>query len=460
MNQASPSPQQNVPLHKQIADLFPKLSAVPTLQPDEWESVEVYYDAIKSSGKNKSETLGMIRKFRKPLLQVLSAWLGLPDDETVNEMQDALADHIVAKASNDGVLSLLLMREFLDGIREETVKDISKQALLPSTYALLDGNVLDDYASRYLKGYLTFCDMKARLRTMMLYDRALSAGFITRELKPSSDLDPRSQKQDIQRIQNVISGASVASNLSNTDVQDGLDAYKSAGGPECQVFDILSNIGANSRKIIFALRERGTAVIRQVDNVEFTTQADFFVMQLVDDLRTVETHPTKSWVPTVARYIAEEAYGDSPFEYVPTKKASKENKIEAMLEKLLKNQDSKMDLHEIVAENAPLDGAPKLILRAEKNGPLLSRAVNDLKQKGVDLSKEVRRLEKIGVQFETTVKDDPYIFKFFVCRDGTSSNYFLPYSDAVRSSKACREFEHHMDTTYDLNVYPGKKIDD
>ena len=129
-------------------------------------------------------------------------------------------------------------------------------------------------------------------------------------------------------------------------------------------------------------------------------------------------------------------------------------KIEGLLETLRKDEDERLRLYELNLENAPLEGNPQLMLRRKKKEESLAGAVESLRDSNIKILEDIDDIKLVGVAFETdSGTDGAYIFKFYVQRDGGA--YYLPYSDAVKASAACRDFENYLYDNYDVNIFPG-----
>jgi hypothetical protein len=451
---------QAPPLYQSIASLLPQSNgSIPTLTDDEWNNLKVNTKRIQNDATDRQAVADQIGSLAPMYIQVLHDWLGLSVTArlTRDEVQEEIAAYISSNNQDTKCLTILYIVEYTRRKRERAVLEVAQDTLSQSNFQLVTTSGLSDTAKRDLLILLTFCANKRRLKTLMLYNRAERSGFVRHSLQADPDLDTQQTQADYQAAKNDISTANTSNTLTLSAVDQALQVFESNArqGRQSRCFDVFENVGSTSGRLVFILRGSGEQAIRQLNDVIFTDRADFFMVRLEDDLRMIDTHPRIRWDKDLATTLAREIIGNDDIEYVPEQQVTAAADLEKMIRELRAGNDPDMELYEVDLENAPIVSAPRLIIRADDNSGLLADALSDLDSKGVSLTDNLDAMRVLGVAFESSIRQgEAYKFRFKVFPDG-NGDYYLPYSDSVKASKVCRQFERHLASTYNVYVYPG-----
>lgn len=441
---------------QKCVNTFPQSDQAPQLEDDEWGALEVNAKRIRKEASEEDWVLGEISSLPVTLLRVLSLWLGVDHKQTRKGLVGDLSGYIADDTLDTTRLTILLLREYVRGKREGPIERLAKHTLPEPYFRRLTGDDVRTATKKHLMVLSLFFEKKERLRTLMLYNRAERAGYVRHELRPNDEADDLSDNE-YEKVLSTIEGADTSSELTQEKVNDALSAYEnSQGGRESRCFDVFEDVSGQEGKLVFILRSQGEEHIRQVDGYLFTDRADFFVIRLQDDVRVIDTHPRIRWDASLSAEVVGRVIGEPDVEYVQQREPTPKGKIESFLEALKKDEDSRVQLYELDLEDAPISENPRFILRGEKETSLTS-AIRDLEKNNVRVLDRVDDINLVGVSFNTDLgTEGAYIFKFYIVRD-QAGNYFLPYSDAVKATDACRQFENYLSEKYDVHVFPGDR---
>lgn len=441
---------------QKCVNTFPELDQAPQLEDDEWGSLEVNAQRIRQEASDEDWVLDEIRSFPITLLRVLSLWLGVDHKQTRKGLLSDLASHIADDTSDTARLTILLLREYIRGKREGPIERLAEHTLPEAYFRRLTGDDVRPATKKHLMVLSLFFEKKERLRTLMLYNRAERAGYVRHELRPDGEADDLSDDEH-EQVLSTIEEVDTTGELTQKKVNDALGAYEdSQGGRESRCFDVFEDVSGQEGKLIFILRSQGEEHIRQVDGYLFTDRADFFVIRLQDDVRVIDTHPRIRWDASLSAEVVGRVIGEPDIEYAQQREPTPKSNIEGFLDALKKDEDNRVQLYELDLEDAPVSESPRFILRGEKETSLTS-AISDLETNNVRVLDRVDDINLVGVSFDTDLgTEGAYIFKFYIVRD-QAGNYFLPYSDAVKATDACRQFENYLSENYDIHVFPGDR---
>lgn len=458
VSEAATQPQS---FEGQCVTAFPALADVPKLEDDEWGALEVNAERLRSESSSEEWVQEKVDTFPRQLLRVLCLWLELNHNQLRGTLVEDLVEHICGDPSDDARLTVLLIAEFTRGKREGAIEQIARHTLPEVDFERLESAELPRKARKYLMVLSLFFERKERLRTLMLYNRAERAGYVRHGLHPNGELKETDDNEaegeeanEYERVRAVIEDANIEGDITTDLIDKALEAYEDEEGDRAsRCFDVFEDVSGRGDSLIFLLRSKGEEHIRQVDGHLFTERADFFVLRLMDDLRVIDMHPRVRWDTALTASIAGHLLGEPDVQYVQQRRETPKTKIEEFLKTLRKDEDECLRLYEIDLKNAPLEGSPQLMLRGEKEKSL-SGAVKNLRDSDIKVFEGINDIKLVGVAFETDFgTEGAYIFKFYVQRDDGA--YFLPYSDAVKASAACRDFENYLYDNYDVNVFPG-----
>ncbi|WP_263789497.1 hypothetical protein [Salinibacter sp.] len=437
-------------------DTFPQTNQVPQLDDDEWGSLEVNAQRIRQEAADEDWVLDEISAFPVTLLRTLSLWLGVDHKQTKKGLLSDLAGHIADDTSDTARLTIPLLREYVREKREGPIERLARHTLPEPYFRRLTGDDVRITTKKHLMVLSLFFEKKERLRTLMLYNRAERAGYVRHELRPDDEAED-SGDDEYEQVLSTIKEADTSSKITQENVNEALSAYEdSQGGRESRCFDVFEDVSGQEGKLVFILRSQGEEHIRQVDGYLFTDRADFFVIRLQDDVRVIDTHPRIRWDASLSAGVVGRVIDEPDVEYVQQREPTPKDNIESFLRVLKKDEDSRVQLYELDLEDAPISESPRFILRGEKETSLTS-AIRDLETNNVRVLDKVDDINLVGVSFDTDLgTEGAYIFKFYILRD-QEGNYFLPYSDAVKATDACRQFENYLSEHYGVHVFPGDR---
>ncbi|MHA1741022.1 MAG: hypothetical protein ACTSVD_02900 [Candidatus Thorarchaeota archaeon] len=227
------------------------------------------------------------------------------------------------------------------------------------------------------------------------------------------------------------------------------------GHRESLCFEIFED-SESKMTLVFILRYLRESLIREVESVVFADEAELVVLRLHDGMRVIEESSASGIGVSIATAIASELLGDLNIQYIKDTQLTRQEDIEKLIDALANAEDDRLRFQELYLESAPVEDAPKLILRCEKSQNL-SSPLEFLRQKNIDLLQDLNSIHKLNVAFVTESaagKKKAYIFRVY-CKQASPGRYYLPYSAPNISTRIRSEFETYLRETYNVQVVPG-----
>jgi hypothetical protein len=139
--------------------------------------------------------------------------------------------------------------------------------------------------------------------------------------------------------------------------------------------------------------------------------------------------------------------------YITETGASTREAVSKLLDTLSGDGDEKLRLVEVNLRQAPLAGAPSLVLKSAKSGSL-SPAVKALRDRQVPLFEELDDVEQIGLMMEQVTGKSKRSYIFRLQFEAVDGSYLVRYTCGRLATQLRTQFEVHMEERYDVRVVP------
>ncbi len=397
-----------------------------------------------------------VKKILSPLgsggLQTLCVWAGLEPLRKKADLRSALADFLASNLESSGCQTVILINKFLRRRRPDAIEAICRLVLPGPRFNLVRSSDIDPNSKRLCYALLAFVQNPHLLRSLMLFESAERAGYTRYVLIPKMETDEEAAELAQQHID---TGADL-SILDVGKINDILEDFELRHGHrESLCFEIFED-SESKTTLVFILRYLRESLIREVESVVFADEAELVVLRLHDGMRVIEESSASGIGVSIATAIASELLGDLNIQYIKDTQLTRQEDIEKLIDALANAEDDRLRFQELYLESAPVEDAPKLILRCEKSQNL-SSPLEFLRQKNIDLLQDLNSIHKLNVAFVTESaagKKKAYIFRVY-CKQASPGRYYLPYSAPNISTRIRSEFETYLRETYNVQVVPG-----
>lgn len=448
---------------KSFNDYFKSANNAPSLDDEEWEILEVNTERIRREADPDELSTSLHRRYSKPLVELLARWVGISVDGNVplEDLAESLAAHIAENLDDAACEGILFLFEFRRQKRKNAVFSFAQYFLDDQKYRVIEENLTSDTSKLFAFIIAVFLSDEKRLRSLMLYSNLEQAGTVRHELTLAVDEDGEDTDEEElieQTNQNIRFDI-----LQPLHVDQALENYVEESGKATRCFDVFTDIEEDCDAIIFLLRMKGETAIRQIDTVVFEEEAELFVMRFMNGVATVDMHPRRHWDRTLAASMVRDLVDEDRLDYKKSRVKTERAKLQRFLNRISTPDDTtdadgrNILFYQLKLDNAPVGDNPNLELRSEHKGRSLAPSLEELSELGLSLLEDLDHISTFGVSYETRVQGEltRYVFSIDV-EPYDDDHVSLPYTDRP-APEACREFENHMQDTYDIHVFPGDR---
>ena len=247
-------------------------------------------------------------------------------------------------------------------------------------------------------------------------------------------------------------------NLSNIDTAFIRNILESLDGTGERRHSICSNVffdAQNNSCLIFIWRYLRETHVRKIDGVIFADEAELIILRLINNLRSVEVNKEHSFGIKIAQAVVGKIYSSNSLRYTLDAKFTSKADIENLIQN--SNNSERLYLREIQLKSSPIEKAPELMIRGQHNLSIVE-SLKFLKQKGIDLLKELTAIKHFKLCFTTYISNSgpkAYMFKVALTKSQADKGlYLLTYLGANIPMHVCAEFENYLLSEYKIHVIP------
>jgi hypothetical protein len=439
---------------KPLTDLLPSSDQIDSSDDEFWQSLEVNAERIREEAAEPEQVESYLASFRRDMLEAFCAWLDVDAEIETQELRTPLAQHVAENCEDAVCLAFLFLNEFAKGKRDNAIQSLSKHLLPAEQFDLVNSSSVKDASKRFCYVLLAYAEDPSLLRSLMLFDNAERAGYERHQLV--ADVEEDCDNGEAEEVEETAQNGYDLDQLDEDTVGDILNASSFGDGKASRCFDLFRD-EERDETLVFVLRELRESRIREVENVVFAQEAETIVLRLSDGGKSVETHSKSRTDTEIAQAIAASQLDEERIQYVETRDLTKRSDLERLIKYLRKEKDDDLRLYELFLENAPVEGAPVLMLRGEKEEGI-SDTLRSLEKKDVSLLQDLGDVRYIGVSFATQVggKEKYYVFKFSP-QQVDDDTFYLRYSASSTPTTVRASFEDHMKDKYNVKVIPGSR---
>lgn len=425
-----------------------------------WDLLGVNADRILEDAKGADFLEDRFSSLGAGGLQVLCLWTGLEPLQTRAVLRSTIAEYLAANLAYPGCQSAILINEFLYRRRPDAIEAICRLLLPEGQFELVRSSDVDTNSKRFCYAISAFVQNSHNLRLLMLYESAERAGYTRYVLVPRTETpsgNPIDGESVNQAQKHIETGVDLAV-LDVETVSNILDDFERRHGhKESLCFDLFKD-PENTMTLVFILRDLRESYIREVDRVVFGDEAELVVLRLYDRIRTVDEHSSTGIGVRIAIAMASTLLEDVNLRYIEDTQLTEQEDLEKLVGTLASGEDRQLRLREVYLGAAPIEEAPVLILRCDKERNL-SKPLEFLKRKDIALLQDLHNIRNLKIGFvvpsaEDEDKEDVYSFTVF-CKRVRSTRYFLPYAAANISTDVRSQFEAYLRGKHDVRVVPG-----
>jgi hypothetical protein len=428
-----------------FADSLPNPSSLKA-QPEEfWNRLRVWHERVLEERVRDPDHVGRrLRGLGKGLLQSLCLWVGLPiEGATVTK----LASSLHGAASKDPppiwFQDLFLLLELLKGKSPEAIETVARAMLPEAVVSLIEGGAFTANGRRMAYAMKVYHSEPADLSLLVMFAEAERVGY-TRYTLALADEGGAASLAEAERIKKGM-------DLTSLTVPVVERALAAPGRKRSQCARVMHEKGGSA--VVFLYHMLREASIPQIDRTLFGDEVETVVLRFKDRIRFVEERSTSRSGAAIAGAIASHLL-NAKVKYVDETGSSTQQALDKLLTTLANDGDERLRLVEINLRQAPLAGAPTLILRCDKSASL-AVTVRALEARQIPLLEELEDVEQLGLAMDhvTGGKRRPYIFRLqFEAVDGS---YVVRYSCGRVPSQLRTQFEVHLEERYDVRVIPA-----
>ena len=426
-----------------FARSLPNPNALKAQTAEFWNRHRIWHSRVLGErAKDPALVERRLKSLGKAFLQSMSLWVGLPPEGKVVEMASAL--HGAASKTPPPVWfqDLFLLLELLQGKNQEVIADVSRAMLPAAAIRLIEEGDFVTNARRMAYAMQVYYTDPADLLLLVLFEEAERAGYTRYSLAP-----------DVERAAGQpADGAMIRRGLDLKALEVSVvdRALRSLGRRRSLCARVLHEKDGSAVAFIYhMLRE---ASIPEIDRTLFGDEVETIVLRFKDRIRHVEEHSTSGAGAAIAGTIASHLLG-AKVRYVTRAGATTREAVSKLLDTISTDGDNKLRLVEVNLKQAPLAGAPLLVLKSAKSSSL-SAAVRALRERQIPLFEELDDVEQVGVMMDQVKgkRKRSYIFRLqFEAVDGS---YQVKYACGRLSTQLRTQFEVHMEERYDVRVIP------
>jgi hypothetical protein len=426
-----------------------------------WNLLRVNRARIISEMRDPARNVAKQNSMDLPLLRAIGAWFGERGHQLLDDLVLSLAQQFTAEPPDPAAQLVLLLREFIHRRRIEPIEFMARLLLAEDHQNELDlfgWGDMDEYSRRFCYALLVYIWDPDRLLLLMLYETAERAGYRRFKLAAQTEVRGRILRDDaVQEVERKIKAGADLGQLTVRRTDATLLRFEGErSGYKSDCLGLFRDV-KRGETLLFILRDLRESSIRQVDRVVFANKAEWIVLRLYNQARTLEAHSTSAIAPRLATAVAADLHAEDKLHYLRDTQSTGRKRFEQLIRTLRNAEDSRLRLQELYLENAPASvaEAPVLVLRCDKDRNL-AEPLASLKEMGLDLLGDFNNIRNINVAFtvERGGQVKIYIFKIY-CHEISSSGFFLPYRVSNIALDIRREFEEYLFGEYKVRVIPG-----
>ena len=426
-----------------FAKSLPNPNALKAQTPEFWNRHRIWHSRVLGERARDPDLVERrLKSLGKSFLQSMSLWVGLPAEGKVVEMAAALHGAASKTPPPAWFQDLFLLLELVQGKSHQVIANLAVAMLPQATVKLIEGGDFVTNARRLAYALQVYYTDPADLLLLVLFEEAERAGYTRYSLVPDID------------------GAS-GQPAEGAMIRRGLDLK----ALEVPVVDrALQNLGRRRSLCARVLHEKdGSAVafiyhmlreasIPEIDRTLFGDEVETIVLRFKDRIRHVDERSTSGAGAAIAGTIASHLLG-ARAKYITETGASTREAVSKLLDTLSGDGDEKLRLVEVNLRQAPLAGAPSLVLKSAKSGSL-SPAVKALRDRQVPLFEELDDVEQIGLMMEQVTGKSKRSYIFRLQFEAVDGSYLVRYTCGRLATQLRTQFEVHMEERYDVRVVP------
>jgi hypothetical protein len=443
-------------------DSLPSLQELESQTNEFWDLLEVNAERVLEEANDPEFLEEAFSNLGIAGLQVLCCWASLEPLQARIDLKSTIAGYLADNLTRSGCQSIILINEFLYRRRANAIEAISRLLLPAEQFEIIYSSDAATNSKRFCYALAAFALNPHNLRLLMLYESAERAGYTRYVLVPRSETPTGNSiaGELVSQAQKHIEAGVDLAQIDVGIVNDLLDDFERRyGHQKSQCFEVFKD-DQGGTALIFVLRYLRESYIREVDSVLFGEEAELIVLRLCDEMRTIDEHSSTGIGVRIATAIASGMLGDANIRYIEDTKLTKREDLEDLLDVLRASSDVRLWLRELYVETAPIDQAPILILRCDKNLSL-SSPLEFLEHRDIDLLQDLHNIRSLKVAFAVPSakdedKDDFYSFTIY-CDGPHSGDYFLPYVAANRPTDIRSQFEFYLSEKYNVRIVPGTR---
>lgn len=442
-----------------FAELLPSPQDLEARSSGFWEQMEVNSERVLEDAKDAEFLAGRFSSLGAGGLQVLCTWAGLDPRQTRADLTSALADYLVENLDHSGCQTVVLLNEFLYRRRADAIEAACRLLVPRERFEMVRSSRISVNSKRFCHTVLAYLKLPSHLGVLMLYEKAERAGYIRYVLVPRREIAGAAvDKESVTLAQEHIKAGADIQALEVAQVDDILDGYeKRYGHKKSLCFDIFKDT-EDEMSEVFIFRDLRESLIREVDGVVFGDEAELIVLRLYDKIRHMEGHASTDIGVSLANAIARALLEDVNVHYIEDQELTEQKDLQTLVDALAGNKDVRLRLRELYLDGAPIEGAPILILRCEKDKSL-STPLDDFQTKDIDLLQELHNIRNLKIGFavpseEDEDKEDVYSFTVY-CQRVRSMRYYVPYKAANIATDVRSQFEKYVREKFNVRVVPG-----
>jgi hypothetical protein len=426
-----------------FAKSLPNPNALKAQPPEFWNRHRIWHSRVLGERARDPDLVERrLKSLGKAFLQSMSLWVGLPAEGKVVEMASAV--HGAASKSPPPVWfqDLFLLLELVQAKNDQVIANVARAMLPDAMVKLIEGGDFVTNARRMAYAMQVYYGDPADLLLLVLFEEAERAGYTRYSLAPDTE-GASGRPADSATIKRGLG-------LKALEVPVVDRALQSLGRRRSLCARVLHEKDGSAVAFIYhMIRE---ASIPEIDRTLFGDEVETIVLRFKDRIRHVEERSTSGAGAAIAGTIASHLLG-AKAKYVAETGASSREAVSKLLSTLSGDGDEKLRLVEVNLRQAPLSGAPSLVLKSAKSGSL-SAAVRALLDRQVPLFEELDDVEQIGLMMDQVKGNRKRSYIFRLKFEAVDDSFLVRYVCGRLSTQLRTQFEVHMEERYDVRVVP------